>query len=352
MQINDQRDYMKKYLTTKKGIAGKALIILVTTTISVILAALSFTGCAKEEKGLEKVSLRLSWITQSEFAGFYVALDKGFYKDEGIDCTIHPGGMDFNPIKLVASGSDNFGIFGADAIIIARSKEIPLVGLAALFQKNVLCFFSLKKSGITKPEDFVGKKVGVKYGTTLEVVYRAMLAKLGIDAKKIEEVPVQFDMSPLFGGRVDVWPGIVTNEPVIAEEKGYEVNVIYPADYGIPFYTNVIFTTEKLIEENPRLVERFLRASLKGWEHALKDPEQGIKTVMKFNEKLSYDHEIKMLNASIPFMKLEGKELGWMESEKWKAIYHLLRDQKMVKKPVETDEVYNVVFLNRIYGKR
>ncbi|HYE22141.1 MAG TPA: ABC transporter substrate-binding protein, partial [Verrucomicrobiae bacterium] len=215
------------------------------------------------------VSLRLAWLHGSGFEGFYVAKDKGFYSYQGLDVTLYPGGPDQNPVRSVAAGSDTFGQGGLVEVLQARDKGVPIKAIAAIFRTNPVVYFSLSGSGIQNPKDFAGKKIGVKYGLDTEIIYRALLKKNNVNIQNITEVPVKFDMTPLFRRDVDVWPGYINFEPVIARMQGYNVEVIRSEDYGIPMYGQVIFAREDYIQEHPEEVRKFLNATIDGWQYAV-----------------------------------------------------------------------------------
>src|SRR5277367_3821600 len=211
--------------------------------ISVTLLVLS--GLFASAQAGDAVTVRLKWFNQAQFAGFYVAQDKGYYKAAGLDVNIQPGGPDFPAVQMIAGGNEQFGVTGADQILIARSKGVPVVALAVIYRRNPFVLFSLAKSGIKTPADFAGKTVGVKIGGNEELIYRAVLAKAEIDKSKLTEMPVKFDITPLLTGTVDVWPGYLINEVLAAKEKGFDVNIVDPSDFGIDLYADTLFTTEK-----------------------------------------------------------------------------------------------------------
>src|SRR6202167_1661334 len=256
-----------------------------------ILTFLVLTGlCAAAHAG-DAVTVRLKWFNQAQFAGFYVAQEKGFYKAAGLDVNVQPGGPDFPAIQMVAGGNEQFGVTGAEQILIARSKGVPVVALAAIFRRNPFVLFSLAKSGIKTPADYVGKNIGVKIGGNEELIYRAVIAKAAVDKSKLNEVPVKFDISPLLAGTIDVWPGYLINEVLAAKEKGFDVNVVSPTDYGIDLYADTLFTTEKMLAERPDVVRKFVTATLKGWADATAAPDEAAQITVKYGTKLSYDHE-------------------------------------------------------------
>lgn len=305
---------------------------------SIIMLALG-SLCATAHAD-EAVTLRLKWLNQAQFAGFYVAKEKGFYQSEGLAVNIQPGGPDFPAVQMVTGGNEQFGVTGADQILIARSKGVPVVALAVIYRRNPFVLFSLAKSGIKTPADYVGKKVGVKIGGNEELIYRAVLAKAGIDKSKLTEMPVKFDITPLLSGAVDVWPGYLINEVLAAKEKGFDVNIVYPSDYGIDLYADTLFTTEKILKEKPDLVKKFVAATLNGWNTAIAAPEEAAKITVKFGDKLSYDHELAMMKASVPLLKPDDKPVGYMSEAGWDSAQKLLLGAEFQKQPVEIAKAF------------
>jgi NitT/TauT family transport system substrate-binding protein len=308
--------------------------------VSAILLALS--GLCAGARADDAVTVRLKWFNQAQFAGFYVAQHDGYYKAAGLDVNIQPGGPDFPAVQMVAGGNEQFGVTGADQILIARSKGVPVVALAVIYRRNPFVLFSLAKSGIKSPADYAGKNVGVKIGGNEELIYRAVLAKAGVDKSKLTEVPVKFDLSPLLAGTVDVWPGYLINEVLAAKEKGFDVNVVYPSDYGIDLYADTLFTTEKMLKEKPEMVRNFVAATLKGWNDAIAAPEEAAKITVKFGgDKLTYDHEFAMMKASVPLLKPDSKPVGFMDQAGWSSAQTLLLGAGFQKQPVDVAEAFS-----------
>jgi NitT/TauT family transport system substrate-binding protein len=304
----------------------------------VILLVLS--GLCAAAQASESVTVRLKWFNQAQFAGFYLAQDKGYYKSAGLDVNIQPGGPDFPAIQMVAGGNEQFGVTGADQILIARSKGVPVVAVAVIYRRNPFVLFSLAKSGIKTPADYVGKKVGLKIGGNEELIYRAVLAKAGIDKSRLTEIPVKFDMTPLLTGTVDVWPGYLINEVLAANENGFAVNIVYPSDYGIDLYADTLFTTEKMLKEKPDVVRSFVAATLKGWNAAIAAPDEAAKTTVKYGDKLTYSHELAMVKASVPLLKPESKPVGFMDAAGWSSAQKLLLDAGFQKEPVDIGKAF------------
>jgi ABC-type nitrate/sulfonate/bicarbonate transport system substrate-binding protein len=311
----------------------------ITAAIALVLSGILSPALAEES-----VTLRLKWFHQAQFAGFYVAKDKELYKAAGLNVDIQPGGPDFPAIQMVTGGNEQFGVTSADQILIARSKGVPVVALAVIFRRNPFVLFSLAKSGIKAPADYVGRNIGVKIGGNEELIYRAVLAKAGIDKTKLNEVPVKFDITPLLAGAVDVWPGYLINEVLAAREKGFEVNVVSPPDYGIDLYADTLFTTEKMLKEKPEIVRKFVVATLKGWSSAIAAPEAAAQITVKYGAKLTYDHELAMMRASLPLLQPDAQPVGWMDAANWSATQKLLVEAGFQKTPVEIGKAFTVEF--------
>ena len=315
------------------------------TRLVTSIVALVLSGMITAARAEEAVTLRLKWFHQAQFAGFYVAKEKDFYKSAGFNVDIQPGGPDFPAIQMVTGGNEQFGVTGADQILIARSKGVPVVALAVIFRRNPFVLFSLAKSGIKTPADYVGKNIGVKIGGNEELIYRAVLAKAGIDKAKLNEIPVKFDITPLLAGTVDVWPGYLINEVLAAKEKGFDVNVVSPPDFGIDLYADTLFTTEKMLSEKPDVVRKFVTATLRGWSSAIAAPEEAAQITVKYGSKLTYDHELAMMKASLPLLQPDAQPVGWMDAANWSATQKLLVDGGFQKAPIDIGKAFTVEFL-------
>jgi NitT/TauT family transport system substrate-binding protein len=310
------------------------------SVILVVLGALGATARAEEA-----VTVRLKWFNQAQFAGFYVAQESGYYRSAGLAVNIQPGGPDFPAVQMITGGNEQFGVTGADQILIARSKGVPVVALGVIYRRNPFVLFSLAKSGIKVPADFIGKKVGLKIGGNEELIYRAVLAKAKVDKSQLTEIPVKFDITPLLTGTIDVWPGYLINEVLAAKEKSFGVNIINPSDYGIDLYADTLFTTEAMIKEKPDVVRRFVAATLKGWDSAIAMPEEAAKITVKSGDKLTYDHELAMMNASVPLLKPDNKPIGFMDLAGWISMQNLLVGAGFQKEPVDVAKAFTTKFM-------
>lgn len=333
-------------MVSKMVYVGIAVAIAVVVGIGLSQFKPTSTETAQQTAAeLDKVTVRLKWLHQAQFAGFYTADQKGFYEKNGIDVTINPGGIDFPAIQMVAGGSEQFGVTAMDQIIIAREKGVPVVALVVIYRQSPFVLFSLEESGITQPKDFIGKNVGVKLGGNEELTYRAMMKGANVDTSQVEEVPVKFDISPLLTGQVDVWPGYSINEPITAEEKGFSVNLIWPTDYGVDLYADALFTTEEMIKNNPDLVKRFVVATLQGWNYAYNNPDEAVSYTLVYSDTLTKDHETSMMKASLPLLKPDDKPIGTIDVKVLEGMHELLLENGYIKKSIDLEKAYTTRFL-------
>ncbi|MBI2748715.1 MAG: ABC transporter substrate-binding protein [Burkholderiales bacterium] len=303
----------------------------------ILFFALTACGDSHGPAGTESaaVSLRLKWLVQAQSAGELVAASKGFCEAEGIRCTVRPGGPDFDAIKLVASGADDYGVTSADQLLLARAKGVPVVAIGVLFQDTAVCFFARTEAGVKSPRDFQGKKVGVKFGTNAETEYAVLLKRAGIDRSRVTEVPVKFDLSPFLTGQVDVWPGLESNEPLTVAAKGIQIHVLRSRDFGVHTYSNVYFTSEKRLKERPSEARRFMRAMAAGWRYAREHPAEAVQVVLKTNDRLESAHERAALELTLPlvFPENDPKRFAHMTLDGWQATLSVLVDGGLLERP-------------------
>lgn len=275
------------------------------------------------------LSFRLKWIIYSSFAHHFVAKEKGYFRKEGLEVEIHPGGAGIDPIKLVAANVDDVGLASYAQILLARSKGVPVVAIGEEYVTSGVIAISLRPSGITSPAHFVGKKVGIIAGSDTGTVYEALMAKQGIDRAQIDEVPIGFDLSVLFNGTVDVSTvAYVTNQPIFAEQKGYPVNIIDPRQYGVNPGGNVFFTSEETLQKKREALRRFLKGALTGIIRAqeLEDADV-VDIVLKYNEKLNREAELKIWNATKDvLLASDAQQVGMMPRATWERTAQLFHN--------------------------
>ncbi len=324
------------------------------TTISalLLLAVALLAACQPQEveKPPEEVSVQLKWVHQAQFAGFYLAQERGYYADENVEVTLVEGGPGIDVLEQVATGGADFGVHAPDAILMRRSQEEPIVAIATIYRRSPMVFASLPTSGIERPTDFLGRSVAVVGVIEFELQLEAMIEKLGLDIHQIQIVPHSYDLTPLYNGEVDSIGVYSTGGLIRAHQAGHELNLIWPSDYGVHMYADTLITTDQLIGENPELVTRFLRATLRGWREAIEDTEAAVEITLKYAREADAELQTQMMEASLPLIHTGQDHIGWMRAEVWQGMHDILLEQGLLDEPVDVDKVYTMEFLQKTYG--
>lgn len=292
------------------------------------------------------VSIRLPWFPGSQFAGSYVAQEKGFFADEGLDVTINPGGFDTNSITLVAAGTDTFGMHDTNSLIFAAVEEIPLVTVATFLQKHPGAIMALAEKGYETLDDLVGARIGFQEGGPW-MLTQAMLVKNGIDPDSLDQVTVGFDLTALFEGQIDLQTVFATTEPIIAEAQGIETTVFVPYDYGVETSANALFTTKQYLEQNPDVVCSMVRAIARGWEYTFENPDEAAEIVVAVDpDNLDLEVEkriIAAMDGAVRTPDAMENGIGSMTRERWQTTVDVLRDFGGLEADVDLDSVYSDV---------
>ena len=296
------------------------------------------------EPPMEAVSLQLQWVTQAQFAGYYVALDKGWYAEEGIDLTINPGGPDLVPLDLVAAGTHDFGTVLLADLIVAVQGGKPLVSIAQIQQTNGLLLLAYKSSGIEGPADFVGKRVGVWLGGW-ETQFNALMAREGLTDRDFALVSQGFSMDPFLDGSLDVASAMIYNEYHVVLESGVpaqDLNIIDYADYGLDFPGDTLFTSSRLAGESPDLCVRMLRASLRGWEYAVQHPEEAADIVLKYDESgvQTRDHQLSMMQEIAKLVSFPLRPIGFTDRDDVRRTIDTLLSYDVLSGAVQPEDVF------------
>ena len=319
-----------------------------------VLARLIFglTACGpvvSQAPSLAPITVQLSWTHQAEFAGLYAAEQQGYFADEGLQVSFVEGGPEADFISPIVDGMAQFGIAQPADVILARADGQPIRSIAVIYRRSPIVFFALADTGITRPQDFVGKKI--RSTLTVDQTLRAMMARVGINEDQYQTEYLPSDISLFASGDVQVWAGFINVFVLDVQRAGYKLNIIYPDDYGIHFYGDVLITTDDLIAKDPDLVQRFTRAVLKGWTYAVENPASIGAFVQKYNQKADPAAEIANMTTSIPLVNTGEDFIGWMKPEIWAGMEQTLREQVVLTKALDIEQVYTLQFLEEIYGK-
>ncbi len=315
------------------------------------ILAFFLAACGEEvvNDPIDEVTVQLVWKHQAQFAGFYAADLNGFYKEENIEVTLRPRvSPTFDVTGSVVSGDADFGVTYGIGILAARSKNLPITGIAAIYQRYPLSFISLQEKGITHPLDFIGQRFPVLTPGGASILFDVLLKKHNIDKRDISFIQTGYNFNRLFTGDVDVWAGYTINEVLVAREKGVSINQVKPEEFGVNVMGDTLFTSNILLNTNPDLVLRFVRATLRGWQWAVEHPEAAGRMALHFDSALNPAHEEMMMKASIPYIQVTGA-LGKMEDKVWQQVHDILLNQGIIEKPINFKTAYTNTFVETYY---
>ena len=275
-------------------------------------------------KDLTKVTIQLSWFDQFQFAGYYMAKEQGFYKDAGLDVQILPFSLGMNIPKMVNDGDVDFAI-GRENLILEKAKYPKIIALAAIFQATPLVLLTTKDSGIDSFNKFENKKLMRTKDDGSEVSIKAMLASSKIDVKSIAQVEHSHNIYDLIEKRVDIISAYTSKAPYILQKEQIKYNIFYPKDYGFDMYSDFLITNIDKYNNDYNIVEKFKKASLKGWEYAYNNIEKSVDIIFeKYNtQNISKDELIFEANELKKLSYLNISRLGDMKQEKVQRIYDL-----------------------------
>jgi NitT/TauT family transport system substrate-binding protein len=262
-------------------LARKLVFLLILAAAFQCAFPLAIAEVALAESHLPKVNFIPQWQPQAQFAGYYVAYEKGFYWQRGLDVRILRGGPDWPPSQMLAQGRADFGTMFLAAGIVRRARGLKLVNICQLAQHSALMLVAKKSSGITEPEDINGKRVGV-WGEDFRGQLDAFFRKYHL---KVKTVPQGTNLNLFLRGGVDVASAMWYNEYHLLLNAGLnpnELNAFFLAAYGFGFPEDGIYCMERTYQDKPAICRQFVQATIAGWRYAFAHPKEALDIVMKY----------------------------------------------------------------------
>jgi NitT/TauT family transport system substrate-binding protein len=302
----------------------------------------SSSSSPSAEVKLAKVTQVTNWFAEPEHGGQYAALAKGFYEEAGLDMTIQSGGPGVSSTQIVASGKAEFGMGQADEILLARQNGIPLVAVAATFQKNPqgLMFHKGKYKNLS---ELNGHKVYVASGST----YWEYLKK-AYKLDKVEELKYTGSLANFVADPDSATQIYVTSEPFTMQQEGVEVEYFLNYDLGYKQYGNVLYTTEDFIKQHPDIVKAYVEASVKGWYYYKDNAEEINKIMQEKNPDLKLEAMAFGAKAQEPLIyggDAETNGVGYMSKEIWEGLQKQLVEIGILKEAEPIGNVFTNEFL-------
>ena len=304
-----------------------------------------------EKKDLREVNVVLDWYPNAIHTFLYTAIERGYYEEEGLDVQIRFPANANDALSMVAAGKAEIGMYyQQDLIQAVANQKASIRSIGAIVQSPLNIILSLKDKNITSPKDMVGKTIG--YGGTVlsESLVKCMMEYVGADASDVNLVDVGFDlMSSMTTGNVDATIGCLVNHEVPQmEEEGFELNYFPVSGYGIPnYYEEVFLTNNKLLEEEPEVVEGFLRASKKGFDDFKADPDGCLAILMnnqnEANFPLTQSVEEQSCKTLLPLMETDSAEFLSQTEECWQENIDWMLENGLIDKAVDVSDVMSVI---------
>lgn len=303
----------------------------------------------------DTVRLQLKWYHQAQFAGFYVAKDKQFYEKEGLDVTFFEGGPGIDGSQDLLDDKVYFAVTSPEDILLKKSQGHSLTAIAAIYQKSAVAFLSRKDSGIVHPKDFAGKAIAVlssKGINDFEFQFQALMKNMKVDVSNMTFVPHDPEYKGFLDKSVDITPCYLTSGLIKLKSWGKAVNIIYPGDYRVRFYSDTLATTAQRLKNNPDLILRFLKATLKGWQYAIENIDETTQIILNYARIKDPTLQKNMLEALVPLVYTGENNIGWMDIGEWNHMHQLLMDQNIIATPIkDIQSVFTTTPLTKIYPK-
>ncbi len=311
-----------------------------TAAAAVALAAFGFAANAS---AADAVTVQLKWVADAQFAGYYVAAAKGFYKDAGIDVTIKAGGPDIAPEQVIAAGGADVIVDWMPAALAARDKGEPLVNIAQVFQKSGLMLTCRKDSGVKTPADFKGKTLGVWfYGN--EYPFMAWMNKLKLSTSganpDVKVLKQDFNVDPILQNQAACISTMSYNEyPQIIESgqlKASDLIVFKYQNEGVAVLEDGLYTLEKNIKDKAEAAKlaKFVKASMKGWDYAAKNQAEAVDIVLKADTTgaIKKDHQVTMMAEVAKLVEGSKKGTGYLEPSDYTRTVRVVLENKVISK--------------------
>lgn len=319
----------------------------------IVVVVASFLGgvyffLKQSPANLQNVDVSLKWKHQAQFAGMYVADTKGFYKEKGIKVNLKEFDFSNDTIVPLLNGESDFSLMSAEEFLAHVSQEDDIVAVAAFYQTSPYSLVSLKEKDIVTPADFLGKTLGNK-GAKLEeeIFYLLLLSRFGIEVDDIAMKDLGFEqreIDDLLGGSADVVGLYRTDQLYFFDKENISYNIISPEKFGVNLNNDILVTTKNLITTNPALVENFVKATIKGWEYAVENPDKAIDVTMKYVTDPSYqdrEYEAYILQNSIPLIKPStNQKIGYINPSSFASLYDLMKKSGFLDKEFEVKDFY------------
>ncbi|NOR57810.1 MAG: diguanylate cyclase [Sulfurimonas sp.] len=300
----------------------------------------------------EKVVLQLKWLHQFQFAGYYAAKEKGFYDELGLDVEIRERDRTKNNIEQVINGEAEYGVSDS-VLLLYKAKKEPITIVTPIFQHSPGVILTLKSSGIDSPYKLNNKKLMFYKKDTDGFGILSMLENIGA-TPNLARFKDKENYTSLINHKVDAYAGYLTNEPFYFKEKGIDINIIRPANYGLDLYGDMLFTNMQEAKKHPKRVEKFKKATIKGWYYALEHKDEIIKLIKdKYAKNKSIEHLRYEACAIEEIIQHKSTPIGTLDKGRIKYTLQVYKKHGLIENEIDVEEyIFEPFDPNRIQNKK
>ncbi len=286
-------------------------------------------------QSLEHVSLQLHWLDQFQFAGYYVAREKGFYKEVGLDVEIKKFNATLKPVDEVLNNKATYAI-GRSSLIIDKSQGHDIVLMTSIFQSSPSVLLATKESNINSVKDFSGKKIMTTSDVAQSISFLAMANQEMVPKRDMIFLKHSFNVDDLINKKTDLMSAYTSNEPFLLKQKGIDYRIFDPKDYGFDFYSDILFTSANEIRANKQRALKFKQASLNGWKYAFEHIDETIDLILaRYNTQKKSRSALRFEADTLKKLAYINKiPLGTINKDKLQRIYDFYHLMGLVKQPI------------------
>lgn len=314
--------------------------------VPTVLARTARAAAAQEEP--TRVTVALDWYPNANHAGLFLALERGWFADEGLAVELYTPSDPTTVLQTVGAGRDTFGISYQTDVLLARAQKVPVVSVAAIAQQPLMGIMTLAEAGLERPGDLAGKTVAYPGIPSQEAFLATMLEYDGLGMADIDLVNVGFDLLPaLVSKRADASMGAFwTHETIVAERAGYPVAMMRVEEFGVPpYYELVLVSGEQTLERDPETVRAFLRAAVRGYEAAATEPEAALDALAAASPDIDRAVETEGLALTAPTWTAGGVSVGNQTAARWDDYAAWMGERGLIPAGTDAESAWTADYL-------
>ncbi|HEY7975960.1 MAG TPA: ABC transporter substrate-binding protein [Ktedonobacterales bacterium] len=332
------------------------LALLLLFALPLLAACIGQTSAKSYDGPVAHVTLALDWTPNTNHTGVFVAMQKGYYQQNGIDLTLAPYSSSVYPEQLVGTGKAEFGISFPESVTTFRAQDVPIVSIGAIIEHNTSALITLKSSGLDSVAKLAGKRYAGFGGAYEQPVISEMLSCANASSASFQNITTQLDpIAALKSGQFDFAWVYLGWEGIEAQQQGVALNVFPLPDYCIPDYSSpVIITNQQLIQQHPDVIKRFMQATAEGYEYAIQHPADAAKLLIQGAPKGSFDDQqlVEKSQAYLSPLYAPGEacwgmqsQASWTNYPRFMFNHHAIQDAN--GNPITKEPDYTAAFTNQ-----